>query len=154
LLSVLFLLRLFYCISLSLFHLFLFLFYSFCGFTFFFCLCLFHVLIFLCLCCLSSFFFCFYEFIYLFCFLFLVQKNSSFPTMFSYNYFFEKAIVFCLIRCRFEVWRKKTNLNFSSMDFFLFLLLSVLFLLRLFYCISPFMFKYIYFVCFHFYFIF
>ncbi len=35
----------FYCISLSLFHLFPFLFYSFCVFTFF-CLCLFHALIF------------------------------------------------------------------------------------------------------------
>jgi hypothetical protein len=73
-----------------------------------------------------------------------------------------KKFVFCLIRCRFEVWKKKTNLSFfSSMVFFLFLLLSVLFLifchlffnflLRLFYCISLFfMFKYIYFICFHF----
>jgi len=72
-------------------------------------------------------------------------------------------LYFCFIRCRFEVWKKKTNLIvFSSMVFFLFLLLSVLFLifchlffnflLRLFYCLSLFcfMFKYIYVICFHF----
>jgi hypothetical protein len=64
-----------------------------------------------------------------------------------------KLFYFCLIRCRFEVWKKKTNLIFfSSMDFFLILLLSVLFLnvchlffnflLRLFYYISLFCFMF------------
>jgi hypothetical protein len=74
---------------------------------------------------------------------------------------------FCLIRCRFEVWKKKTNLVFfSSMVFFsffcslfcflFFVIYFLNFLLRLFYCISLFcfMFKYIYFICFHFVFIF
>ncbi len=65
----------------------------------------------------------------------------------------KKLLYFCLIRCRFEVWKTKTNLIFfSSMVFFLFLLLSVLFLIfchlffnflvRLFYCISLFCFMF------------
>jgi hypothetical protein len=78
----------------------------------------------------------------------------------------KKNLYFCLIRCSFEVWKMKTNfIFFSSMAFFfLFLLLSVLFLifchiflnflLRLFYCISLFLKKNIYFICFHFVFIF
>jgi len=107
-------------------------------------------------------------FIYLFCFYFLFQKDSSFSNMFCNENNFKKLLYFCLIRYRFEVWKKKTNLFFffSSMVFFLFLLLSIFilfffhlfinFLLRLFYCISIFcfMFKYIYFICFHFLFIF
>jgi hypothetical protein len=103
-------------------------------------------------------------FIYLFIFYFLFQKDSSFSNMFCNENNFKKLLYFCLIRYRFEVWKKKTNLIFfSSMVFFLFLLLSILFfifchlflnfLLRLFYCIFLFcfMFKYIYFICFHFF---
>jgi hypothetical protein len=64
-----------------------------------------------------------------------------------------KLFYFCLIQCRFEVWKTKTNLIFvSSMVFVLFLLFSVLFLifchlffnflLKLFYSISLFCFMF------------
>jgi hypothetical protein len=87
------------------------------------------------------------------CFYFLFNKNSSFSNMFYNKNNLKKLLYFCLIRCRFEVWKKKTNLFFfSSMVFFLFLLLSVLFLifchlffnflLRLFYWISLFCFMF------------
>jgi hypothetical protein len=83
--------------------------------------------------------------IYLFIFYFLFQKNYNFSNMFYNENNLKKLLYFFLIRCRFEVWKKKINLIlFSSMVFFLFLLLSVLFfifchlffnfLLRLFYC--------------------
>ncbi len=83
-----FLLKLFYCISLSLFHLFPFLFYSFCVFTFFLVYVCFMFSFFLFLFCLSSFFsiLCIYLFIYLFSFYFLFQKDYSFFNMF-YNFF-------------------------------------------------------------------
>jgi hypothetical protein len=63
-----FLLKLFYCISLSLFHLFPFLFYSFCVFTFFLVYVCFMFLFFLFLFCLFSFFLflCIYVFIFIF----------------------------------------------------------------------------------------
>ncbi len=65
-LEICFLLKLFHCISLSLFHLFPFLFYSFCVFTFFLVYVCFMFLFFLFLFCLSSFFSIFmYLFIYL-----------------------------------------------------------------------------------------
>jgi hypothetical protein len=79
-----FLLKLFHCISLSLFHLLPFLFNSFCVFTFFLVYVCFMFLFFLFLFYLSSFFFYFYVFIYLFSFYFLFQKDSSFFNMF-YN---------------------------------------------------------------------
>jgi hypothetical protein len=64
--------------------------------------------------------------IYLFIFYFLFQKNYSFSNMFYNENNFKKLLSFLFIRCRFEVWKKKTNLIFcSSMVFFLFLLLSV-----------------------------
>jgi len=67
-------------------------------------------------------------FIYFICFYFLFQKDSSFSNMFCNENNFKKLLYFCLIRYRFEVWKKKTNLFFfSSMVFFLFLLLSILF---------------------------
>ncbi len=69
-LEIFLILKLFYCISFSLFHLFPFLFYSFCVFTFFFCLCLFHVFIFSILILSIFIFFYFYVFIYLFSFFF------------------------------------------------------------------------------------
>jgi hypothetical protein len=73
-----FLLKLFHCISLSLFHLFPFLFYSFCVlklfFWFMFVSCSYFVYI----------HFFLYLFIYLFCFYFLFKKDSSFFNMF-YN---------------------------------------------------------------------
>jgi hypothetical protein len=83
-LYIFFLLKLFYCISLSLFHLFPFLFNSFFVFTFF---------LFMFVSCFNffysyfvylNFFSYFYAFIYLFIFYFLFQKNSSFSNMF-YN---------------------------------------------------------------------
>jgi hypothetical protein len=83
-LEIFFLLNFFYCISLSLFHLFPFLFYSFCVFNFFLVYVCFMFLFFLFLFCLSSFYFYFYVFIYLFIFCFLFQKDSSFFNMF-YN---------------------------------------------------------------------
>jgi hypothetical protein len=61
-------------------------------------------------------------FIYLFCFYFLFQKDSSFSNMFCNENDLKKLLYFCLIRYRFEVWKKKTNLIF-----FLFLLLYILF---------------------------
>jgi hypothetical protein len=87
------------------------------------------IIIFLFLFCLSSFFSIFMRlFIYFFYFLF--QKNSSFSNMFYNKNNLKKLLYFCLIRCRFEVWKKKTSLIiFSSMVFFLFLLLFVLFLI-------------------------
>ncbi len=89
---IFFLLKLFYCISFSLFHLFPFLFYSFCVFTFFLVYVCSMFLFFLFLFCLSSFFSIFmYLFIYLFCFYF----------------FFKKILVFLLyiylFGCKFEV---------------------------------------------------
>jgi hypothetical protein len=51
-------------------------------------------------------------FISLFCFYFLFQKDSSFSNMFCNENNFKKLLYFCLIRCRFEVWKKKTNLIF------------------------------------------
>jgi hypothetical protein len=67
-------------------------------------------------------------FIYLFS-IFFVEKILVFLICFIIEIFFKKLLYFCLIICRFEVWKKKTNLiSFSSMVFFLFLLLSVLFL--------------------------
>jgi hypothetical protein len=80
------------------------------------------------------------------------KKNLVFVNFYN-KYKSKKLLYFCSIRCRFEVWKKKTNLIFfSSFVFFLFLLLSVLFLifchlfldfrLRLFYCISVFCFMF------------
>jgi hypothetical protein len=84
-------------------------------FAFFFCLCLFHALIF------SIFIFLNYAFIYLFIFFFLFQKDSSFSNMFCNENNFKKLLYFCLIRYRFEVWKRKTNLIFfSCMVFFFF----------------------------------
>ncbi len=82
-------------------------------------------LFFLFLFCLSPFFSIFMHlFIYLFCFYFLLKRDSSFSNMFYTENNFKKLLYFCLIRCRFEVWKKKTNrILFSSMVFFLFLLL-------------------------------
>jgi hypothetical protein len=92
----------------------------------------------------------FYAFIYLY-YLFIISfsKNSIFSNIFYNENNFKFFLYFCLIRCRFEVWKKKTNLIFfSSMVSFLFLSLSILFhifchlflnfLLRLFYYISLF----------------
>jgi len=80
--------KLFYCISLSLFHLFPFLFYSFWVFTFF--------LVYVCF-----MFFYFYVFIYLFIFFyFLFQKNYSFFNMFYNENNFLKKLYFCLIKCK------------------------------------------------------
>jgi hypothetical protein len=76
-------------------------------------------------------FLCVYLFIYLFIsfFFFLFQKNLVF-FLNLIKLIFKKLLYFCLIRCRFEVWKKKTNLIFfSSMVFFLFLLFSILFLI-------------------------
>jgi len=51
-------------------------------------------------------------FIYYFFFYFLFQKDSSFSNMFCNKNNFKKLLYFCLIRYRFEVWKKKTNLIF------------------------------------------
>jgi hypothetical protein len=51
-------------------------------------------------------------FIYLLFFYFLFQKNSSFSNMFCNENNLKKLLYFCLIRYRFEVWKKKTNLFF------------------------------------------
>jgi hypothetical protein len=80
-LEIFFLLKLFYCISLSLFHLFPFLFYSFCVFTFF--------LVYVCF-----MFLYFYVFIYLFIYYFLFQKNYSFFNMFYNENNFKKNCIF------------------------------------------------------------
>ncbi len=97
-LEIFFLLKLFHCISLSLFHLFPFLFYSFCVFTFFLVYVCFMILFFLFLFCLSSFLSIFmYLCIYLFI---LFQKDSSFFNMFYNEKKFFKKLYFCLIRCR------------------------------------------------------
>ncbi len=94
-------------------------FYGFCVFTFF-CLCLFHVLIFSILIlsiCIFFLFLCVCLFIF---FYFLFQKNSSFSNMFYDNVLKNKHLYFCLIRCRFEVWIKKTNLVFFFQLWFFF----------------------------------
>ncbi len=90
-LEIFFLFKFFYCISLSLFHLFPFLFYSFCVFTFF-------------LVYVWFMFLYFYVFIYLFIYLFrlyfLFQKDYSFFNMFYNENNFLKKLYFCLIRCK------------------------------------------------------
>ncbi len=86
--EILFLLKLFYYISLSLFHLFPFLFIVFMFLLFFLVYVCFMFLFFLFLFCLSSFFIYLYVFIYLFSFYFLFQKDSSF---FYYIYFYLDA---------------------------------------------------------------
>jgi hypothetical protein len=64
--------------------------------------------------------------VYLFS-IFFFKKILVFLICFIIKIIKQKLLYFCLIRCRFEVWKKKTNLIFfSSMVFFLFLLLSVL----------------------------
>ncbi len=85
--GIFFLLKLFYCISLSLFHLFPFLFYSFCIYTFF--------LVYVCF-----MFFYFYVFIYLFISIFFFKKIIVFFNMFYNENSFLKKLYFCLIRCR------------------------------------------------------
>ncbi len=80
--GIFFLLKLFYCISLSLFHLFPFLFYSFCVFTFFW---------FMFVSCFSIFM---YLCIYLFCFYFLFQKDYSFFNMFYNENSLKKNCIF------------------------------------------------------------
>ncbi len=61
---------------------------------------------------LSIFIFFLFLFIYLFMFYFLFQKDSSFSNMFYNESNLKKLLYFCLIRCRFEVWKKKTNCIF------------------------------------------
>ncbi len=94
------LLKLFHCISLSLFHLFPFLFHSFCVFTFFFVYVCFMFLFYSILILSIFIFFYFYVFIYVFIFFFLFQKYCSFFNMFynENNFFFK--LYFCLIKCR------------------------------------------------------
>jgi hypothetical protein len=59
-------------------------------------------------------------FIYLFMFYFLFQKDSNFSNMFCNENNLKKLLYFCLIRYRFEVWKKKTNLIFFSQAWFFF----------------------------------
>jgi hypothetical protein len=120
---------------------------------------LFHVLIFsiLILSILIFLFLC----IYLFS-IFFSEKNLVSLMCFIIIFFFK--LYFCLIRCKFEVWKKKTNLiflikyGFFSLSFALYFVFLFFFghlfsnfLLRLFDCISLFcfMFRYIYFIFFH-----
>jgi hypothetical protein len=56
--------------------------------------------------------------IYLFIFHFLFQKKFSFSNMYYNENHFKKLLYFCLIKCRFEVWKEKTNLFFFKYGFF------------------------------------
>jgi hypothetical protein len=99
--------------SLSLFHLFPFLFDSFWVFTFF---------LFMFVSCFNFFYsyfvyLHFFLFIYLFIF-FSLLKKYSFSNMFYYENNFKKLLYFFFIRCRFDVWKKKTNLIFFKYGFF------------------------------------
>ncbi len=98
--------------------------------------------------------FVYFHFFLNLCVYLFIQFLFSFPkNILVFLISFIIKIIFCLIRCRFEVWKKKTNLIcFSSMVFFFsffcslfcFLFLSLIFnfLLRLFYCISLFCFMF------------
>jgi hypothetical protein len=88
-LGIFFLLKLFYCISLSLFHLFPFFFYSFCVFTFFW----------VCVC------FMFLFFLFLFC---LSSVLSIFMYLFIYFliFFFKNIIVFLICSIMKIIFKK------------------------------------------------
>jgi len=80
-------------------------------------------------------------FIYLFIFYFLFQKDSSFSNMFCNENNFKKLVYFCLIRYRFEVQKKKTNLYFFFKYGFFSLSFAVYFVFDFFSSIFKFSFK-------------
>ncbi len=115
--------------------------------VFFFGLCLFHV--FFSILILSIFIFFLFSFVFFFYFLF--QKNSDVKLIcFIIKVIKKKLLYFCLIRWRFEVWKKKTNLIFFFQVWFFFSFFCSLFCF-LFFLIYFLIFFYDYFTVFPFF---